>query len=128
VRVRCIQILSTSGWNLGRPIPESPHIAVGEEYPVLSMLIENDPNAAVPRMVQILRDDGPSWWPIEMFVTLSSSIPPNWTVQLRPDVSLHIAPESWLRDGFWEDYFDNPRNGKAAQTFSRETEVIIRAN
>ena len=124
MRVRCVQIVSTSGPNLRQPVDHSPHMAIGDEYHVLSILIEADPNAALPRLVQVLGDGGPAWWPMEMFVTVSSGIPPNWTLELRPDGSLHFAPERWLRSGFWEEYFDNPRDGEAAETFRQEVEII----
>jgi hypothetical protein len=75
MRVRCVRIVSTGGPNLRQPLPDSPHIKVGSEYLVLSMLIDGDPTAALPRLLQILGENGPTWWPMEMFVTVSSRIP-----------------------------------------------------
>lgn len=89
------------------------------------MLIQ-DLDSAFPRMLQILDDEGPTWWPMEMFESVSTRIPSNWIAQLRQDGSLHLAPESWLQPGFWEDFFDNQREGDAADTFRRELEVIRR--
>jgi len=61
-----------------------------------------------------------------MFATISSTIPRNWDIQLDTTGSLHIAPQSWLRPDYWEEYFDNPRDGDAAETFKREVDIILR--
>ena|SRR6266536_3419656 len=126
MRVKCVQVVSTSGPNLRQRVDQSPHIAVGDEFEVLSVLIDGDPNAALPRLVQVLTSSGPVWWPMEMFVTVSSTIPSNWVSELRSDGSLHLSPESWLRRGYWDEYFNHPSSGNAAETFRREVAVILR--
>jgi len=128
MRVRCVQIVDTSGPTRGERLKASPHIEVGEEFHVLSMLIDGDSEAALPHLLQILdRDGSPTWWPLQMFETLSSAIPPNWEIHLDAMGSLQIAPGAWLRPGFWEEYFDNPGDGDAAETFRCEVDIIVTA-
>jgi hypothetical protein len=129
VRVRCIKLIETSGPNRGAPIAEFPHLAVGEEFHVLS--VHFDPRAPDPWKiaVQILdRESTPTWWPIEMFETSSSAIPENWIIQIRSTGSLHIAPRDWLVPGFWERYFDHPVKGSEADSFRAEVDLIMRAD
>ncbi len=126
MRVRCVRIVRTSAPALPQREQERPQIRLGAEYPVLSLLVESDAAALLPRLIQVLTSNGPSWWPMEMFVSVSSTVPSNWTAELRADGSLHLAPEPWLRPGFWEEYFDSPSAGAAAQAFRREAELIVR--
>jgi hypothetical protein len=124
MRVRCTRLIATTGPRRGQPIESVPGLAVGDEVPVLSILA--DPPAPWPILLQLLVDGGPSWWPAEMFITTSSRIASNWTIQVWDDGSIHIAPDAWLRPGFWEEFFNNQRLGPAADTFRRELEVILR--
>ena len=105
----------------------SPHIAVGEEFTVLSILVEerSDPGGHTWLLIYD-RKNSPTWWPAQMFVTVSTRISSNWVAQLWPDGSFHLAPQAWLKPGFWEDYFDHQRHGPAADTYRAEAEVILR--
>jgi hypothetical protein len=117
--------MKTSGPERGEPLDEHPHLTVGDEFPVLAMLV--DPRAPDPwkQAIQVFDGPGtPTWWPTAMFHTISSDIPSNWTIQLWEDGSLHLAPEDWLRPGFWEECFDG--NPEAVTAFKREREVILR--
>jgi hypothetical protein len=128
MRVRCIKILGTSAPHLGTTLDASPHLAVGDEYFVLAILVDTDSEAPLPHLLCILdRDSSPTWWPIAMFMTVSSEIPSNWVVEVRANGSLHFSPVSWLRHGFWEEYSDNPVSSTAAEQFRREVDVIVRA-
>jgi hypothetical protein len=61
-----------------------------------------------------------------MFETVSTTLPSNWVVHLRPDGSLHLAPEAWLQRGFFEGYVDGERNGPAArEILERELAIIL---
>jgi hypothetical protein len=92
---------------------------------VLSVLVS--PRAPDPILFQILdRDRNPVWWPAEMFQTVDTDLPSNWTIQLWDDGSLHLAPAAWLRPGFWEEYWDQRAGGAAADVFRREAEIILR--
>jgi hypothetical protein len=62
-------------------------------------------------MLQILAGDRtPSWWPATDFITVSAVIPSNWVVKVGEGGKLDLAPESWLKPGFWDRYFDRDKD------------------
>jgi hypothetical protein len=120
VRVRCVRLFDAFGPKYGEPIEPHPGVAIGDEFVVLSILV-NDNIWRV--MLQLLRADGErSWFPAAMFETTSSAIPSNWVAQIWADGSLHLSPEAWLQRGFYEGYIDGERNGRRAREIY-ETEL-----
>jgi hypothetical protein len=113
--VKCIKILDfaedreisriSNGW-----------ITIGKEYLVLSVTI----NPGHPASFRLIGDDGntPALYALQQFVTVSSRIPSSWQAQLDNSGNLEMAPASWLRPGYWEDYF----NGQAEAVAEFETE------
>jgi hypothetical protein len=99
-------------------------LKIGDEFVVLSALIDGGPSTV---LLQLLHSDGDrSWYPAAMFETVSTKIPSNWVVQLRPDGSLHLAPEAWLQPGFFEGVVDGERDGRAARAIlERELAIIV---
>src|SRR5688500_13232616 len=74
--------------------------------------------------VRILDDQFklPSIWPIDCFEMVQPRVPVNWALDVSEDLSLRFAPQAWLREGFWEDFFsDDPR---ALEDFRREVQVV----
>jgi len=125
MRVRCRKLIRTFGPNRGEKVGAAPGLAVGDEVPVMSILIS--PKAPDMILLQILdRERDPVWWPAGMFETIETSLPSNWTIQLWEDGSLHLAPASWLRPGFWEEYWEQRGGGPAADLFRSEAETILR--
>jgi hypothetical protein len=41
VRVRCLRLFKTAGPDCGAPVDEHPHLHVGDEFVVLSVLIDD---------------------------------------------------------------------------------------
>lgn len=124
MRVRCIRLIETAGANRGASLAEHPHLKVGDEFIVSAILF--DPQASDPwklGLQVINRRGSPTWWPAEMFETVSNRIPSNWTIQLWDDGSLHLAPDDWLQPGFWEACFDGELEAVAA--YRRERAVIV---
>jgi hypothetical protein len=125
MRVRCTKITTQAGPNAD-PARDttSDLIALGDDLVVLSIVVAAD--AHWPVTLQALHPDGEArWWPADMFETSDTTIPSNWVTQLWPDGTLHIAPEPWLRPGFWIEYSER-RNELAVETFERELSVIVR--
>ena len=124
MRVRCVRLFVSAGPGYGEPVDKHPRLNLGDEFVVLSALVDGGPSAV---LLQILHDDGDrSWYPAAMFETLSTSIPRNWVAQLRPDASLHLGPEAWLQPGFFEGVVEGERNGPAARKIlERELAVIL---
>lgn len=91
----------------------------GQEYLVLSVDVGESEIA--------LRLDhgrgGNGLFDARMFRVSSSRIPPNWEVSLDGG-GLSLAPAQWLRNGFWEDYFDS--NPLAEEQYEAQRSVIIR--
>ena len=125
MRVACIKVVKTVGPDRGEVLESDEGISVGQEFSVLSILAE--PQSVWPLLIQVLHPDrGPLWYPAEMFTTVDSTLPSNWVGELRIDGSFRLAPEAWLKRGFWEEYFDHQRSGAAADSFRRELEIILR--
>jgi hypothetical protein len=104
----------------------------GAEYLVISVLaFGRGDNPKI--LLHVIDDDrGPGWWPSTMFVTTSSRIPPNWVARVDEEGDLHLAPEQWLRRGFWPEFYgdtgDSDSQAAARSTFVRELDVIRRAS
>jgi hypothetical protein len=126
VRVRCIRFFKSSGPGYGESVEEHPRLRLGEEYVVLSVLVDR----SIWRVGLQLHEDDEwhpwSWYPAGMFETVSTAIPSNWVTKLNSDGALELAPEAWLQPGFYEGYVDGERNGPAAQAiFERELAIIL---
>jgi hypothetical protein len=115
MRVKCVKIFDVSG---SREVPRrrTEWLTIGKEYPVLSVEV----GVGQPAYLRIIGDDGhtPGLHIIQQFVTVSSRIPSSWLVQVGENGYLEMAPASWLRPGFWEDYF----NGQADAVAQFEAE------
>jgi hypothetical protein len=98
-------------------------LKIGDEFVVLSALIDGGPSTV---LLQLLHSHGErSWYPAAMFEAVSTRVPRNWVVRLLPDGSLHLAPEAWLRPGFFEGVVDGERNGPAARKILETEQAII---
>lgn len=126
MRVRCTQLIEASGPKRGQRRASHPSIVVGEEYVVLSVMIDGSERDPWKVSLQILEPDGrPVWRPGRMFETTDTTVPSNWTVELWNDGSLHMAPASWLREGYWEDFWKEGPDSEAAKVFKRQLAVIL---
>jgi hypothetical protein len=118
MRVVCEKILTATD---AVPALSSPWLTVDKEYLVLEVIA-----APMRRVLLRLEDDsgpGPSVYDARMFRTTSAAIPPSWIATLGADGSLRLGPESWLRDGFWEDYFEGDRT--AIESFVKELATLV---
>ena len=115
MRVVCVKLLDLNG----QPTEHSAWLQVGSEYVVLA--VEVGPAGVSLRLTGA--DAGtPGLFFSPMFRTVSETVPSNWRVALGEGGILDVAPASWLRPGFWEDYFD--RKDEAVAEFNREKAVI----
>ena len=84
-----------------------PWAVVGQEYSVLAVSISSSGAC----WLRILDDDGtPILLISKMFESVSTTIPPNWSLLVRQDGNIDICPRSWQRAGFWEDFFERRPN------------------
>ncbi|HEX9695412.1 MAG TPA: hypothetical protein VGB64_03755 [Actinomycetota bacterium] len=100
----------------------APWLQLDHEYPVLA--IDVLPDKRVLFRIESADDGTPALFDAEMFVTTSTEIPGNWRARVEEGGSLQLAPEPWLRLGFWDDFFD--RKPEALETYERERAVILR--
>ncbi len=120
--VRCVRIIGTA---TGRSLSEHPGIRLGVEYPVLEVYAsrrglqyriynpEIGPNGF----------PGHGLWGAEMFEIVSVRIPACWVPVVSLEGKFVLAPSSWLRPNFWDDYFDAVPTATAV--FDREVERIL---
>jgi len=101
MRVYCIRVPS--------PLPHieidvSPWVSLHREYLVASVLAT--PGSRV--QLQLVTDDGASlgWFDADHFMTVDNNIPATWAARVTENGVLELAPEAWLRDGFWEAFYD----------------------
>ncbi len=126
--VRCLRFIDADGNEVesaGR------YVVVGRSYVVLCITAtpqrdvhlrvldpENPPESGVPGL-----------WRSQMFEVLSPAIPSNWQIDIGTPQSpgyVQIAPESWLRPGFWEDLIDaGPFSDRARADYNREVAIIV---
>lgn len=117
MKVRCLRVVSPVD---GSELAESSWVRVGQEYVVLTLLI--DPSGHVK--VQILAEgQSPGYWAGEMFETTDETLPPNWVARLGSDGLLEFGPKDWLRKGFWEDYFDFVPEARAQ--YEHELSIVL---
>lgn len=117
MRVRCQKIVNPVTLEVE---DRNPWISVGQEYVVLEIL-------AVPGSYVHLRihldSPVPSVWDAAMFETVDRSIPSNWVVDVDREGQVSMGPDTWIRSGFWESYFD--ADEAALAVFERELAQIL---
>jgi hypothetical protein len=105
----------------GLELESSPWVSVGREYTVLAALAEFGGRVQLLLLTDDRRSFG--WFGADCFLTVDSTIPPNWSAHVGEGGSLELAPRSWLADGFWERYYDG---GPAArESVASELTIIL---
>lgn len=101
MRVVCMRILNQV---TGAEESRSPWLELDGEYEVLE--IYSSPGRATK--VRIVSSDSatPALFDSSMFMTVDNSIPQSWVASVAEAGELRIGPASWMRKGFWEDFFD----------------------
>ena len=109
MKLRCVRLISpATGEVLSRG-----SLRVGVEYPVLEIVLPRGENVLV-RVFEEEDADTPGLWPVAMFEPVPSRVPANWYPQVdEPGGTIRIGPESWLRSGFWEAYFEGDALARA---------------
>jgi hypothetical protein len=79
----------------------------------------------------LLRPDGvgPGWWDAALFDLLSDYIPSTWRVQLGSATDpgfFQVGPRTFLRPGFFEDFWADAASHEIREEFDREVELIMR--
>jgi hypothetical protein len=117
MKVVCVKLLDARG----DEVESSPWATLDAEYVVLAL------EAASGGRVQlrIIGDDGPTpvLFESEMFMTVSPEVPSNWVASIGEGGAFDLAPAKWLRNGFWEDYFNG--DPQAVTDFEEEKARIL---
>lgn len=117
MKVECIQVFSST---TQERIKKSPWLTVGKTYTVLA--ISASPGGQIS--LRMIGDDGctPGLYASHLFETVDVQMPSSWIATVKTDGRLEIAPAEWLRDGFWEEYFDG--DAAAMSAFERARRAI----
>lgn len=119
MKVKCIAIFDSYS---GSALEKSPWLTVGTVYSVLSVFVAEEK----PAEYRLLADDGftPGMYRADQFELVSNVIPANWVVNFEAGLYFELAPRAWLKDGFWEEYFDG--NPIAIESFESEKNEIFK--
>lgn len=129
MKVRCVEIVDATG----RVLTETAELTVGCDYVVTCMSASSRDDVRLRVHGDVAWTERevylPAMWPASMFEMVSGGIPASWRIRLGARGSpgyLQIAPESWLRDGFWDDLFDwSPGSAEAFENYRREVELML---
>jgi hypothetical protein len=117
MKVECIRAFSatTAEW-----MPVNPWLTVGRTYIVLAMRADAGREVTLRIVADDRRTAGifPSSW----FESVDDKIPAEWVVKLDDTGTVHLSPKAWLRDGFWEDYFNG--DNSAVEEFETIRQAI----
>lgn len=81
----------------------TPSLKLNRIYCVVSVEIYKD-----KRFYRIFSEnESPALFDCEMFKVVSNKIPSEWGVFYNNETNyIDLCPESWMKDDFWERYFD----------------------
>ncbi|HET9851990.1 MAG TPA: hypothetical protein VFP56_05730 [Candidatus Limnocylindrales bacterium] len=101
---------------------QSALLTLGREYVVY--MIEASRTYGV--QIRVLTDVGNNaigLYPIEMFEIVGGNVPDHWMARVDRTGVLGLGPESWLRDGFWEDDYRDESGRAPFSTYEREESI-----
>jgi hypothetical protein len=120
MKVRCKSLKDARG----NPQSESPWLTLGKVYNVMALELDNN-GEWLARLV----GDGPNGvalFPLELFEVESSVVSPTWTTSWKSGKLIELSPKRWVREGFWENYYD--RDPEAIRIFEEEKNLIVDAD
>jgi hypothetical protein len=102
VKVRCDRLVDAT---TGEEVTSSEWLRVGADYVVLSILAE--PGRQILFRIMGEGEIGaPGLFDSTMFSTVSPEIPPSWVITVGNGGIVRVGPRTWMKPGFWEDYFN----------------------
>lgn len=118
MKIQCEKIINdeTSGAR-----DKDSWLTVGKVYDVLAMAMSE--NGVIEYRLIADDDYTPALFKANQFKIVCPVLPSNWIASRESKSYFELAPESWLRTGFWEEYFD--REPSAISLFETEKEKII---
>lgn len=121
MKIECIKIIDNE---TGRELDKSSWLTVGNVYQVLSVF------TAVDGLVEyrLIGDDNytPALFRADQFKILDGKLSPNWVANCELGSYFELAPKSWTKPAFWEEYFDG--EPEAINCFTTEKNIIIQSN
>ena len=121
MKVECIKIPDP---DTGESLDNNSWLTVGKVYQVLSVFIADNSSPEY----RLISDDGraPGMYKADQFKLVSEVLPSNWTAHRDAGEYFELAPKSWLKAGFCEEYFDGMP--EAVELFNVEKERILKEN
>ena len=93
----------------------------GKEYSVLEIYVDLRTGKIQFRIVSE-EAQTPALFDSEFFQIVSNRLPHTWVVDIST-FQMKVAPKSWIRAGFWEDFFDG--ESKARSEFNEELRLMV---
>lgn len=117
MKVECVGLSDPA---TGKPVRKSASLTVGKVYQVLCVFMEEKG----PVKYRLIRDDGhtAALYESSHFKVVSGVLPSNWVAHYQADAFFELAPKTWVKRGFWENYFDG--DSTAIKQFNEEKEII----
>ena len=118
MKVKCSNIEDKA---TGKLVKNSSWLTIGKEYVVLSVFIAT--NKAIEYRISSDDNDTPALFNENQFYVTDNSLSFSWVVNVVSDSYFELAPGLWIREGFWEEYFDGAP--QAVEQFNFEKEKIL---
>lgn len=117
MRVICTQLRDANR----QPVESSPWLTIGRTYTVLGV----EAHSGRKPLFRIVGDDGrtPGVYEADMFEVASAELGETWICAITQDGGVQIGPAPWLRERFWEDYFNGEPG--AVRAFDQEFKVLL---
>lgn len=118
MKVICEKIVNA---DTGESSQKDSWLTVGKFYHVLSVSM----NEGGETEFRIIADDEitPVLFKANQFKLVTADLPESWVANCEPGSYFELAPEAWIKLGFWESYFDGEM--EAISCFQLEKEKII---
>lgn len=120
MKARCTTLASAT---TGETLDKSAWLTVGRTYEVLAM----SATVGGDIFLRLIGDDGhtPGLFSAALFESVDETMPGIWEARIDSQGRLGIAPASWLRRGFWEDFFNGVPT--ALEAFDHARTAILSA-
>ena len=120
MKVLCVKIINSV---TRREEDQSPWLELGKEYVVLAIFAP----FALSTSFLLVSDDTsklPVPFDANQFEIVCGALPTTWIAGSDKEGRVEIAPEKWLREDFWLDFYD--RDPRALEDFRIEANQILR--
>ncbi len=103
------------------------HLEVDKVYHVFEIFFE--PSRGIfYRIIKDHKEPGyvsMALFPSSCFTVVSTVVPSNWGIKIYSGGDVSISPVNWLRDGFYEEFYDSVESDEIYKIFEIERDIIM---